>query len=66
MKALLLAIPLLLLAATAQARDVKSDIAAANQKFGAAYDAGDAAAIAHLYTEHAIVLPPWRQHGDRP
>jgi len=37
---------------------VKSDIAAANQKFGAAYDAGDAAAIARLYTEHAIVLPP--------
>ena len=58
MKAVFLAVPLLVLAATAQARDVKSDIEAANQKFGAAYDAGDAAAIARLYTSRATVLPP--------
>jgi len=58
MKAAFLAIPLLLLAASAQARDVKTDIEAANQKFGAAYDAGDAAAVARLYTEHATVFPP--------
>ncbi len=58
MKTAFLAIPLLLLAATAKARDVKTDIEAANQKFGAAYDVGDAAAIARLYTEHATVFPP--------
>lgn len=58
MKAALLAIPMLLLAAGAQARDVKSDIEAGNRAFGAAYAAGDAAAIARLYTEHATALPP--------
>ena len=59
MKIAVFAIPLLLLSASAsQARDVKSDIVAVNQKFGAAYAAGDAAAIARLYTERATVLPP--------
>ena len=58
MKPVLLAIPLLLLAATAHARDLKTEIDAANQKFGAAYDKGDAAAVARLYTPHATILPP--------
>jgi uncharacterized protein (TIGR02246 family) len=58
MKSVILAIPLLLLAATVQARDVKSEIDAANQKFGAAYARGDAAAMARLYTPHATVFPP--------
>jgi uncharacterized protein (TIGR02246 family) len=58
MKAMTLVIPLLLVAAPAQARDVKSDIEAANQKFGAAYAKGDAASIARLYTPHATVFPP--------
>lgn len=58
MKATIVAIPLLLLTMTAQARDVRSEIDAANQKFGAAYAKGDAAAIALLYTPHATVLPP--------
>jgi ketosteroid isomerase-like protein len=58
MKSLVLAIPLLLLAATAHARDVKSEIEGANQKFGAAYDKGDATAIARLYTPQATVFPP--------
>ena len=58
MKLVVLAMPLLLLTATANARDVKSEIEAANQKFGAAYDKGDAAAIARLYTPHATVFPP--------
>jgi uncharacterized protein (TIGR02246 family) len=58
MKRMLLAIPLLLLAVSAQARDLKSDIDAANQKFGAAYAKGDAAAIARLYTPHAQAFPP--------
>jgi uncharacterized protein (TIGR02246 family) len=54
---MIIAIPLLL-SATAHARDVRSDIEAANQKFGAAYGKGDAAAIARLYTPHATVFPP--------
>lgn len=58
MKPTIFAIPLLLLCANAQARDVKSEIGANNQKFGAAYAKGDAAAIARLYTPHATVLPP--------
>lgn len=58
MKPIMLAIPLLLLATTVQARGLKSEIDAANQKFGAAYDKGDAAAIARLYTPHAQVFPP--------
>ncbi|MDR3530852.1 MAG: nuclear transport factor 2 family protein [Rhodopila sp.] len=58
MKPALFAIPLLLLAGIAEARDVKSEIEAGNQKFGAAYAKGDAAAISRLYTEHATVFPP--------
>lgn len=58
MRYIIIAIPLLLLSATAHARDVRSDIEAANQKFGAAYAKGDAAAIARLYTPHATVFPP--------
>jgi uncharacterized protein (TIGR02246 family) len=56
-KSTLFAIPLLLLAVTAEARDVKSEIDAGNQKFGAAYAKGDAATISRLYTEHATVFP---------
>jgi len=58
MKYLMIALPLLLLGPTAYARDLKSEIDAANQKFGAAYDRGDAAAVARLYTPTATVLPP--------
>lgn len=58
MKSMIFAVALLLPAITAQARDVKSDIDAANQKFGAAYAKGDAAAIAKLYTPNAKVFPP--------
>ena len=58
MKPIMLAIPLLLLATGVHARDLKSDIDAANQKFGAAYAKGDAAAIASLYTPHAQAFPP--------
>jgi uncharacterized protein (TIGR02246 family) len=58
MKSMFVAISLLLLTSAAQAADVKSAIEAANQKFGAAFDKGDAAAIAHLYTPRATVLPP--------
>jgi uncharacterized protein (TIGR02246 family) len=58
MKYFLLAVSLLLLSATAQAKDLKSEIEAVNGKFGAAYDRGDAAAIARLYTPHATVFPP--------
>ena len=58
MRSGVLAIPLLILAATAQARDVKAEIDAANAKFVAAFNKGDAASVAQLYTEQATVLPP--------
>jgi uncharacterized protein (TIGR02246 family) len=58
MKLTVAVIPLLLLATAAPAASVQSDIEAANQKFGAAYAKGDAAAIARLYTPHASVFPP--------
>jgi uncharacterized protein (TIGR02246 family) len=47
-----------MLTASAQARDVKADIDAANAKWEAAFNKGDAAAVAQLYTEQATVLPP--------
>ena len=49
---------LLFWAVIAHAASVKSEIDAANQKFGAAYDKGDAAALARFYTPHATILPP--------
>jgi uncharacterized protein (TIGR02246 family) len=58
MKIGILAIPLLILTTTAQARDVKADIDAANAKFVAAFNKGDAVGVAQLYTEQATVLPP--------
>ncbi len=58
MKTVFLAIPLLVLAASAQARDIKAEIDAANAKFVAAFDKGDAAAIGQFYTERATALPP--------
>jgi uncharacterized protein (TIGR02246 family) len=58
MKAAVLATPMLILAATAQARDIKADIDAANAKWVAAFNKGDAAAVAQLYTEQATALPP--------
>jgi ketosteroid isomerase-like protein len=58
MKVAILAIPLLVLAGSAQARDIKPDIDAANAKFVAAFNKGDAAGIGQLYTEHATALPP--------
>ena len=57
-KSLIPVIPLLLVCVAAQARDVRSDIDAANQKFGAAYARGDATAIAQLYTPQATMFPP--------
>ncbi len=58
MKTVFLAIPLLVLAGTAQARDIKADIDAANAKFAAAFNKGDAAALGQFYTEQATALPP--------
>jgi uncharacterized protein (TIGR02246 family) len=58
MKCSLIAIPFLFLFATAQAADVKADIDATNQKLGAAFAKGDAAAIAQLYTPQATMFPP--------
>jgi uncharacterized protein (TIGR02246 family) len=58
MKYMLLVASFLLLSVTAQAKDVKSQIEAANSKFGVAYDRGDAAAIARMYTPHATIFPP--------
>ena len=58
MKVAILAIPLLVLAGSAQARDIKADIDAANARFVAAFNKRDAAGIGQLYTEHATALPP--------
>jgi len=57
MKAAVLAIPLLILAASAQAA-IKSDIDAGNAQFVAAFNKGDAAGVAQLYTDTATALPP--------
>ncbi len=43
---------------TAQAGSVKAAIDASNKKFGAAVAAGNAAGVAALYTDDAMVLPP--------
>ena len=44
--------------ASAQSGAVKAAIDAANKKFGAAVTAGNAADVAGLYTDDAMVLPP--------
>lgn len=58
MKASFVALPLLILAGAAQARDIEAEIDAANAKFVAAFNKGDAAGVAQLYTEQATALPP--------
>ncbi len=58
MKAAIIAIGLIALTASAHARDVKSEIDAANAKWAAAFNKGDATAVAQFYTEQATVLPP--------
>lgn len=44
-----------------QAQDVSAEIQAADEQFAAAFSAGDASAVAALYTEDAMLLPP---NGD--
>jgi uncharacterized protein (TIGR02246 family) len=63
MKAAAVVIPLLAFATSAQARDLKPDIDAANARFVAAFNKGDAAAVAQFYTERATVLPPGAPMG---
>jgi uncharacterized protein (TIGR02246 family) len=58
MKIVIFAALLQALAVSAQARDVKSEIDAANAKWVAAFNKGDAAGVAQLYTEQATALPP--------
>ena len=58
MRRAIFALGLLLFATTAQAADLKPMIDAANAKFVAAFNRGDAAGIAALYTDHATALPP--------
>jgi uncharacterized protein (TIGR02246 family) len=58
MKAVVFAISLMLLATSAHAADLKPAIEVVNRKFGAAYDKGDAVALAQFYTPHATVFPP--------
>ncbi len=59
MRTVLYAIPLLLLlGATSEAASLKAEIDAANQKWEAAFNKGDAAGIAALYDDQATVLPP--------
>jgi uncharacterized protein (TIGR02246 family) len=47
----------LCLSAPAMAQD-KATIQSLNDKFAQAFNAGDAAAVAALYTEDALILPP--------
>jgi uncharacterized protein (TIGR02246 family) len=58
MKGFLLTVSLLALTAGAHAAGLGSQIDAANQKWMAAYGKGDAAGVAALYTDQAVVLPP--------
>ena len=44
-----------------EARDVSAEIQAADEQFAAAFAAGDAAAVAALYTDDGMLLPP---NGD--
>ena len=57
MRATLLAIVLSALASAAAAQD-KATIEKLNEAFAAAVNKGDAAAVAALYTEDAVALPP--------
>jgi uncharacterized protein (TIGR02246 family) len=58
MKAIILILAGLVVGTAAQARDIKADIDAANARFVAAFNKGDAAGVAQLYTEQATVMPP--------
>ena len=59
MRIVLYALPLLLLlGAASEAASLKAEIDAANQKWIAAFNKGDAAGIAALYVDQATVLPP--------
>jgi uncharacterized protein (TIGR02246 family) len=46
------------LPAFAQAMDLRTEIAKVSEAWQAAYNAGDAAALAALYAEDATILPP--------
>jgi uncharacterized protein (TIGR02246 family) len=41
-----------------QSTEIRNDIAAANEKFMAAFNSGDAASVAALYTGNGQLLPP--------
>lgn len=58
MRRILLALPLLLLSSGAFAATLIATIQKANDQFVAAFNKGDAAGIAALYTETATALPP--------
>lgn len=60
-----LAAVILLIATPAFGQTLKADIQAADKKWDAAFNKGDAAALAQLYTENATLLPPGAQsvHG---
>ncbi len=54
----LLAMPLAQAADKTAARDLKPKIEAANRRWVAAFNRGDAAGVAALYTDRATILPP--------
>lgn len=58
MKAALVTAVLLMAAVPAFAEDLKAEIQRDNDKFTQAFNKGDAAAIAKMYTEQANALPP--------
>lgn len=49
---------LLLPATASQAEEYRAAVDAKNEEFVAAYDAGDAAKLASLFTDDALILPP--------
>jgi ketosteroid isomerase-like protein len=58
MKAALVAAALLIASVPALAEDLKVEIQRDNDNFTQAFNKGDAAAVARMYTEHANALPP--------
>jgi uncharacterized protein (TIGR02246 family) len=58
MRATLIALPLLLLAHAASAESLSDAVRNGNAAWVAAYNRGDAKAVAALYSDQATVLPP--------
>ena len=56
--AFLAVLPFLVVSSPGFAQQATSEIEKANTKFEQAFNSGDSAAVAQMYTENAAVLPP--------